>query len=353
MSLGPIMLDVAGVELTEEDKDILRHPLVGGVILFTRNFASMEQLQDLVKAIHALRDPRLLIAVDHEGGRVQRFREGFSLIPPMARFGEIYHHDHKKARSLSNLCGWLMAVELRAVDIDFSFAPVLDLDYGISTVIGDRAFERDPAIVTELAHEFMKGMQDAGMAATGKHFPGHGAIAADSHIDIPVDERSYNEIYAEDIQPFKRMIEHNLAAIMPAHVIYNQVDPMPAGFSGFWLQDVLRKRLNFQGVIFSDDLDMQGASVISDDYTERARAALTAGCDMALVCNNRPAAIQVLEGLGEYDDPVGHMRLARMHGRHPTSWEKLRKNVRWRSATDILKQYQENPTLDLDFKLTE
>lgn len=349
MSLGPVMLDVEGVELTEEDREILQHPLVGGVILFTRNYASMEQLTELVRSIHAIRDPRLLIAVDHEGGRVQRFRDGFSAIPAMARFGEVYQHDQKKARSLSNLCGWLMAVELRAVDIDFSFAPVLDLDYGVSTVIGDRAFARDPAIVAELAHEFMQGMHDAGMSATGKHFPGHGAIAADSHIALPVDERSYNDIYAHDILPFKRMIAHNLAAIMPAHVIYNQVDPMPAGFSQYWLQEILRKRLHFQGVIFSDDLDMQGASVISDDYAERAKAALSAGCDMALVCNNRPGAIQVLQGLGEYDDPVAHMRLARMHGRHPISWDKLRQNVRWRSGTEALKKYQQDPTLELNF----
>jgi len=349
MSLGPVMLDVEGIELTQEDKELLKHPLVGGVILFTRNFDSVSQLEALVRDIHALREPRLLVSVDHEGGRVQRFRDGFSAIPAMARFGEVYVHDKKKARGLANLCGWLMAVELRAVDIDFSFAPVLDLDYGISTVIGDRAFGRDPAIVTELAHEFMKGMHDAGMSATGKHFPGHGAIAADSHIAIPVDERSYNEIYAQDIVPFKRMIEHNMAAIMPAHVIYSQVDPLPAGFSKFWLQDVLRKRLNFQGVIFSDDLDMQGASVISEDYAERAKSALSAGCDMVLVCNNRPGAIQVLQGIGDYDDPVGHMRLARMHGRHPLSRDKLHKNVRWRSAIDVLKKYQDDPSLELDF----
>ncbi|MDH5778353.1 MAG: beta-N-acetylhexosaminidase [Gammaproteobacteria bacterium] len=349
MSLGPVMLDVEGIELTQEDKELLLHPLVGGVILFTRNFDSVDQLEALVRDIHALREPRLLISVDHEGGRVQRFRDGFTAIPAMANFGHVYEHDKKKARSLANLCGWLMAIELRAVDIDFSFAPVLDLDYGISTVIGDRAFARDPSIVTELAHEFMNGMGDAGMAATGKHFPGHGAIAADSHIDIPVDNRSYNEIYAEDIVPFKRMIHHSMAAIMPAHVIYSEVDPLPAGFSKFWLQEVLRKRLNFQGVIFSDDLDMQGASVISEDYAERAKAALAAGCDMVLVCNNRPGAIQVLEGLGQYDDPVAHMRLARMHGRHPITRDKLHKNVRWRSAVDILNKYQDDPTLELDF----
>ena len=349
MSLGPVMLDIDGIELTAEDIEILQHPLVGGVILFTRNFQSMTQLESLVRAIHAIRSPRLLIAVDHEGGRVQRFREGFTRIPAMARFGEVYEKDQHKARSLTRLCGWLMAVELRAVDIDFSFAPVLDLDYGVSTVIGDRAFHSQPEAVADLSHAFIEGMHEAGMAATGKHFPGHGAIAADSHIDMPVDHRSYDEIYARDIAPFRSLIKKDLAAIMPAHVIYAQVDPHPAGFSPFWLKEVLRQRLNFQGVIFSDDLNMQGASVAGENYAERARAALSAGCDMALVCNNRAGALQVLRGLGQYNDPVSHVRLARMHGRHPMNWDKLRKNIRWRSASDALQRYQQDPTLELDF----
>lgn len=187
------------------------------------------------------------------------------------------------------------------------------------------------------------------MAATGKHFPGHGAIAADSHVDMPVDHRAYDEIYARDIAPFRSLIKKDLAAIMPAHVIYEQVDPHPAGFSEFWLKEVLRGRLNFQGVIFSDDLDMKGASVVGEDYAERARAALAAGCDMVLVCNNRPGAMQVLNGLGQYDDPVGHVRLARMHGRHPISWDRLRKNIRWRSASEALQRYQDDPTMELEF----
>ncbi len=349
MSLGPVMLDINGVELTAEDTEVLQHPLVGGVILFTRNFESMAQLESLVKVIHAIRSPRLLIAVDHEGGRVQRFREGFTRLPAMARFGEVYEKDQKKARSLTQLCGWMMAVELRAVDIDFSFAPVLDLDYGVSTVIGDRAFHAQPEVVADLSHAFIEGMHEAGMAATGKHFPGHGAIAADSHIDMPVDHRSFDEIYARDIAPFRSLIKKDLAAIMPAHVIYAQVDPSPAGFSPFWLKEVLRQRLNFQGVIFSDDLNMQGASVAGENYAERARAALNAGCDMALVCNNRAGALQVLAGLDKHDDPVSHVRLARMHGRHPISWDKLRKNIRWRSASEALQRYQQDPTLALDF----
>ncbi len=348
MSLGPVMLDIDGIELTNDDRQVLQHPLVGGVILFSRNYKSMSQLEDLVKAIHALRSPRLLIAVDHEGGRVQRFRDGFTRIPAMARFGEIYEKDQTKARSITRLCGWLMAVELRAVGIDFSFAPVMDLDYGISTVIGDRAFHSQPDIVTTLTHSFIEGMHEAGMAATGKHFPGHGAIAADSHTDMPVDHRAYDEIYARDIVPFRRLIKKDLAAIMPAHVIYDQVDPNAAGFSEFWLKDVLRTRLNFQGVIFSDDLDMKGASVVGENYADRAKAALQAGCDMVLICNNRKGALQALNGLGSYSDPVSHMRLARMHGRHPMTWEKLRHNVRWHSAREILQRYEEDPTMELN-----
>lgn len=349
MSLGPVMLDIGGVELTAEDKAILQHPLVGGVILFTRNYQSMAQLEALVRDIHAVRSPRLLVAVDHEGGRVQRFREGFTNIPAMARFGEVYETDQKKARSLCNLCGWLMAVELRAVDIDFSFAPVLDLDYGVSTVIGNRAFHSHPEIVSDLTHAFIEGMHEAGMAATGKHFPGHGAVTADSHVDMPVDHRHYDEIYAKDIAPYRSLIKKDLAAIMPAHVIYDQVDAQPAGFSEFWLKEVLRERLRFQGVIFSDDLDMKGASVAGESYADRARAALHAGCDMALVCNNREGALQVLDGLEQHDDPVSHVRLARMHGRHPTSWDKLRQNVRWRSASEALQRYRDDPSMELDF----
>ncbi len=349
MSLGPVMLDIEGIELTNEDRQVLQHPLVGGVILFTRNYKSMQQLESLVRDIHALRTPRLLIAVDHEGGRVQRFRDGFSRIPAMASFGEVYDKDQNKARSLSNLCGWLMAVELRAVDIDFSFAPVMDLDYGVSSVIGDRAFHSHPDIVADLTHSFIKGMHEAGMAATGKHFPGHGAIAADSHTDMPVDHRVFDDIYARDIAPFRKLIKKNLTAIMPAHVIYDQVDPHAAGFSEFWLKDVLRTRLNFQGVIFSDALDMKGASVAGENYADRAKAALHAGCDMVLICNNREGALQALNGLGEYDDPVSHVRLARMHGRHPISWDKLRNNDRWRSASEALQRYQQDPSLEFDF----
>lgn len=349
MSLGPIMLDLDSTEMSPEEREILQNPLVGGVILFSRNFSSLEQLIQLVKTIHQAREPRLLIAVDHEGGRVQRFRDGFTSLPAVAHFGEVYQNNPKLAQQLAETAGWMMAVELRAVGIDFSFAPVLDIDYGVSDVIGDRAFHQDKKIIVELAHAYTKGMQVAGMAATGKHFPGHGAVTTDSHVDLPVDNREYNEIFNQDIFPFKRMIHHGIAAIMPAHIIYPKVDSLPAGFSEIWLKDILRKRLGFQGVIFSDDLDMKGASVAGDSYAERAETALSAGCDMALVCNNRDGAINVLDNLKGHNDAVAHLRLARMHGKHETSMSELHKTSQWKQAFELLRHYREDATLALDF----
>jgi beta-N-acetylhexosaminidase len=349
MSLGPIMLDLDSFEMSPEEREILQNPLVGGVILFTRNFSSVDQITQLVKDIHKVREPRLLVAVDHEGGRVQRFRDGFTSLPAVGHFGEIYQHNPKRAHQLSETAGWMMASELRAVGVDFSFAPVLDIDYGVSKVIGDRAFHQDGQIITELAHAYTQGMHQAGMAATGKHFPGHGAVTADSHIDIPVDDREYKEIYAKDILPFKRMIHHGLAAVMPAHVIYSKVDSLPAGFSEIWLKDILRKRLGFQGVIFSDDLDMKGASVIGENYVDRAEKALSAGCDMVLVCNNRDGAMNVVNNLTGHNDPVSHLRLARMHGKHDISMSELHKSERWKTSSDILKRYQDDPTMELEF----
>ncbi|MCW8829666.1 MAG: beta-N-acetylhexosaminidase, partial [Gammaproteobacteria bacterium] len=296
MSLGPVMVDLRGTVLEENEREILTHPLVGGIILFSRNYKDPQQLASLIADIHALRTPPLLVAVDHEGGRVQRFRQGFTRLPAARRFGEIHEHDPRRARQLAEQAGWVMASELRAVGVDFSFAPVLDLDYGISEVIGDRAFHRRPQVVAELASAMMLGMQRAGMAATGKHFPGHGAVEADSHEAIPVDRREVEAILHEDVVPYERMIANGMAAVMPAHVIYSEVDEQPAGFSSFWLREVLRKRLGFQGIIFSDDLNMEGASV-AGDYVARARAALDAGCDMVLICNNPEAARSILDGL--------------------------------------------------------
>ncbi len=338
MSLGPVMLDLQGVELTAEDRETLQNPLVGGVILFSRNYESPEQLAALISEIHLLRQPKLLVAVDHEGGRVQRFRSGFSRLPAVAQIGMHYKKDPRRAKKMAETAGWLMAAELRAVGVDFSFAPVLDIDYGQSEVVGDRAWHRDPQAVAELAHAYMIGMQSAGMPATGKHFPGHGWASADSHTAMPVDERRYEDIYPDDILPFERMINYGMAAIMPAHVIYRRCDEQPAGFSHFWLQEVLRKRLNFQGVIFSDDLSMEAAGA-GGDFVERAEKALDAGCDMLLVCNHRSAALEILQGLKDRNDAASHSRLARMHGRHSVTRVELLRDPKWKQAVMVMDRF--------------
>ena len=347
MTLGPLMLDVAGCELDAEDRELLRHPAVGGVILFTRNFESPQQVRALVDDMHALRDPHLLVAVDQEGGRVQRFRDGFTRLPPLACLGRIYDKDRARAKHLARVTGWLMASELRAVGVDISFAPVLDLDYGVSTIIGNRALHRRPEIVAELATAYQAGMHDAGMAATGKHFPGHGAVAADSHLDLPVDERRFEDIEQWDLVPFRRLIDAGLAAVMMAHVVYARVDAQPAGYSRIWIRDILRSQLKFQGLVFSDDLSMEGAC-LAGDHAARAHAALQAGCDMVLVCNDRPGAVQVAEALERHQDPVAHTRMARMHGKHPVALEALHAEPRWEQAVVAVQGYEEEPELDLE-----
>lgn len=315
MSLGPVMLDVVGTELTPDDIKRLQHPLVGGVILFARNFESCEQLKALTASIHAVRQPPLLIAVDHEGGRVQRFRDGFTQIPPMRAFGKLWDTDRKQAKALATEAGFVLAAELRAHGVDFSFTPILDMDYGDSLVIGDRAFHLDPRAINELAFSLMQGLKQGGMAAVGKHFPGHGFVVADSHVSIPVDDREFDQIAQNDMQPFRQMIDEGLPAIMPAHVIYPKVDDKPAGFSEKWLQKVLRERLAFNGVIFSDDLSMEGATV-GGDVTTRSLAALNAGCDMILLCNRPDLADELLAKLTWTMSAQSIVRLARMHGNH-------------------------------------
>ena len=349
MSLGPLMLDLRGPVLEQDEKEMLRHPLVGGVILFARNFTDPVQLADLTRRVHNLRHPRLLIAVDHEGGRVQRFRDQFTRMPPCSRYGEIYDKNRRRALTITEKAGWLLAMELLSVGVDFSFAPVLDLDtgHGHGHVIGDRAFHRDPQAVADLARAFVHGMRAAGMAAVGKHFPGHGSVKEDSHHGTPVDARRYEDILMKDMVPFERLIDAGLAGIMPAHVIYSQVDDKPAGFSSIWLQEILRNRLEFKGVIFSDDISMEGAGT-AGDYKGRALAALAAGCDMVLICNNQEAAGKLLGDLDIERNPVSQVRLMRMHGQEiKLTMAKLKDSAKWRTAADEIAAIERVPELDL------
>ncbi|MBA5248002.1 MAG: beta-N-acetylhexosaminidase [Gammaproteobacteria bacterium] len=290
--MGAIMMDVSGLTLTEGEKVQLAKPSIGGVILFSRNFEDIDQVRALIQSIR-LADQNLLIAVDHEGGRVQRFKTGFTHLPAMAKLGEIYDQNPDHALEQAYACGFVLAAELLAIGVDFSFAPVLDLDHGNSSVIGDRAFHSNPVVVVKLAGSLIKGMHEAGMKCVGKHFPGHGFVTADSHLDLPIDERSLIEM-KQDMSIFKNLINHGLDAIMPAHVVYSQVDAKPAGFSSKWIKDILQNQLGFSGVIFSDDLSMQGAHFISD-ITQRVKASLDSGCDMALICNHPELVAKVID----------------------------------------------------------
>ncbi len=312
--IGPFMLDLRGPELLAEEREWLGHPGVGGVILFTRNYVDPNQVHELIAAVRRAAGKPLLIAVDQEGGRVQRFRDGFTRLPPAARFGEIYAEAPNRALELAATAGFLMAAELRAVGVDLSFAPVLDVDSGVSEVIGDRAFAADPAVAAALAGAFARGMRRAGMAACGKHFPGHGGVAADSHHELPVDRRSLAELEARDLLPFGRLIEGGLEAVMCAHVVYPGIDALPAGFSLFWLQSVLRRKLGFDGAIFSDDLAMTGAAVVGD-LQARAEAALAAGCDMLLACNAPDESVALLDRVAWRGGAVRSRRLARLRAR--------------------------------------
>ena len=312
MTLGPLMVDVGGAELTAEDREVLGHPLVGSVILFTRNYVDPAQLEALVADIRAVRSPPLLVSVDHEGGRVQRFRKGFSVLPAARRAGHEYDMNARQGVEMARRLGWLMAAELRAFAIDFSFAPCVDLDYGVSEIIGDRAFHRRPEAVAELALGYLQGMRDAGMAATAKHFPGHGAVVADSHLALPVDRRSLEDL-APDMLPYRRLIANDLTAVMMAHVLFPEVDSVPASFSRRWVQDVLRGELGFRGVVFADDLSMEGAVAVGD-VVARAEAAMSAGCDVLPVCNDRSAVVKLLDGLREKPGPASQLRITRLRG---------------------------------------
>ncbi len=346
MALGPVMLDVEGLTLTPADRAILAEPAVGGLILFSRNYASPAQLADLVAAARAVRKPPLLIAVDHEGGRVQRFRDGFSRLPPMRRIGQHYDDDREGGLELARTAGWLIGAELRAAGIDLAFAPCVDLDRGVSEVIGDRALHRDPGAVAELAAAFCRGMKRAGMAAIAKHFPGHGAVVADSHQRLPVDRREYGDLL-DDMRPYERLIGHRLlGGIMLAHVVYAEMDRLPAGFSHYWIVDQLRSQMGFDGAVFSDDLSMKATAAFGS-MPERAELALAAGCDMVLVCNDRPAARAAVDALRDYSSPLSLVRLARLHGTGAVGRETLLASEEWQAASAAVGRWLDRPDFEL------
>jgi beta-N-acetylhexosaminidase len=330
MNYGPLMIDIAGTALSPLDRERLCHPLVGGIILFSRNFLSRAQLQQLCDDIHALRQPPLLIAVDHEGGRVQRFRQEFTLLPAMRLLGERWDSAPSEAIESAHAVGYLLAAELRAIGVDLSFAPVLDLDWGHSGVVGNRAFHGNPEAVTALAGALIEGMREAGMACCGKHFPGHGWAEADSHIAMPVDERSLAEL-EPDLAPYRTL---KLDAVMPAHVVYPRVDSRPAGFSPVWIS-MLRKEFGFDGVVFSDDLSMEGASV-AGGIVDRADAAWSAGCDMLLVCNASDSVGELLDRWQPQSDPIGAMRIARLQPSAPAlPWSEMAHRPSYQAALAV------------------
>lgn len=312
--IGPLMLDVGGLDLTAEDRELLAHPLVGGLILFSRNYHDRDQLHALCADLLALDRPtRLLLAVDHEGGRVQRFRDGFTRIPPMRTLGQLYAQGAKSARDDAERHGHTIGAELSAFGIDLCFAPVLDRDLGVSGVIGDRAFATDLIALIDLARAFRAGLNRAGLAATGKHFPGHGAVAADSHLELPEDPRPLAEIQRTELAPFKALIDDGIESLMMAHVRYTAVDHLPASLSHTWIAQYLRKDLGFQNALFCDDLSMNGAAVVGT-MAERARLALSSGCDMIPVCNDRAASVKLVDDLRDIQaDATSSRRLARLY----------------------------------------
>jgi beta-N-acetylhexosaminidase len=346
MTLGALMIDLQGTAVSAEERELLRHPRVGGVILFSRNYLDSAQLSGLVADIHAVRTPALIVAVDHEGGRVQRFREGFSQLPAPRRVGHEFDVDARKGLTLARAMGWLMAAELRAHGVDLSFAPCVDIDYGVS-FITDRAFHSRPEAVTQLASAYVQGMREAGMAATAKHFPGHGAVLADSHLTLPVDRRERVDLDA-DLMPYRRLIANGLPAVMVGHLLFPAVDDAPASRSGRWIREVLRGQLRFQGAVIADDLSMGGAAEAYGDVVSRAERALAVGCDMLPVCNRRDSVLQLLERLKSAPEPASGLRLIRLHGRDSYTPEALRSSPQWRRARELLEACAETPALHLD-----
>ncbi|MEZ0122436.1 MAG: beta-N-acetylhexosaminidase [Candidatus Reddybacter sp.] len=333
MAPGPLMLDLDGTSLSDTERELLMQSPVGGVIFFARNISSKEQFMALTAEVSALR-PELLLAIDQEGGRVQRLREGYTILPPMQRLGTFFTEDSKRGAELLHNTGWLLAAEMIASGLDFSFAPVLDLDSSHCEVIANRSFSLDPTIAGAAAGLFIDGMAEAGMAATGKHFPGHGGVTADSHLEIPYDARSLAELQSRDLVPFKAL-SPKLQGIMPAHIVFPEVDSKAVGFSSYWLQNILRNELAFEGVIFSDDLSMKGADQLGT-YAEKAEAALSAGCDMVLVCNNRQGALEVLEFLQTRVEAYSSPRLPIMKAQKQWQWAELVNEARWLATREAL-----------------
>lgn len=333
--IGSLIIDLKEALLLPEEKELLAHPLVGGVILFKRNYQSYQQLKNLCRSIRVSRKQSLLIMVDQEGGRVQRFLNEFTPLPEMAMFGKLSDNNPKLACLLARECAWLMAHELLTADIDLSLAPVLDLNKGISSVIGNRAFHSHPSIVAQLANEFIQGMREAGMATTGKHFPGHGSIILDSHIAMAIDNRSLKTIEQEDMLPFANMIKAGITAIMASHIIFTQVDALSVGFSHFWLKEILRSRLQFKGPILTDDLNMEGAN-ISMNYSDRVIAARGAGCDFTLLCNNHKGVVQVLDRLPHRHHMIEKDKWMLLRSNFSPVNGLLAENKRWIKARELL-----------------
>ena len=333
MTIGPLMIDVEGLILKDDDIKRIMHPMVGGLILFTRNYKDTVQLKTLTDAIRKIRGHDFLIAVDHEGGRVQRFREGFTIIPAMRKLGEVWDKDPKRANHLAFLIGQIIATELRVFDIDFSFTPVLDIDYNESTVIRDRAFHNDIEAIKVLASSILEGLKEGGMRGVGKHFPGHGYIKADSHLSVSEDERTFDEIASKDMSIFISLIKHGLNAVMPSHVLYSAVDKHPAGFSSFWLKDQLREKFHFKGAIFSDDMSMKGA-ILGGEMKDRILKALEAGCDMVLLCNSPQLVDEVLLHLDWKMSSESIIRLLSMKGaKEPTEALKISQEKGFKDMT--------------------
>jgi beta-N-acetylhexosaminidase len=346
MSLGPLMIDLQGTTLGPEEREWLMAPEVGGVILFTRNYSSPEQLEELVSEIHALRHPALLVAVDHEGGRVQRFGAPFTRLPAARTLGHLYDESRRDALATAAALGWLMAAELRAMDVDLSFAPVVDLDLGLSEVIGDRALHESSEAVCELALKFASGAHAAGMAVTAKHFPTHAGARNDSHVSAASDGRALEDL-TEDLEPYRRLIAAGLQAVMVGHVSFPRVSAEPASLSPWWIGGELRGELGFSGAVIADDMSMKGA-IVGGAPAERVEKALAAGCDMVLLCNAPDAVPAVLERLHGYVNPPSQLRLMRLRGRAGMPWETLTGSKAWREARHRLQRLTSRPTLRLE-----